>query len=63
MAPEAGPPLLTPRAAVVFLVAFIVGLLVGGLAHLGGASPSASAIASGGAFGATLMIANTVIGR
>jgi hypothetical protein len=62
MAPQADPPLLTQRAALVLLVAFIVGILADVLAYLA-RSPLPTCVMVGGAFGGALMIANNVIGR
>jgi len=63
MAPQADPPLLTQRAALVLLVAFIVGMLAGVLTYLARSPLPTSVVVGGGAFGGALMIANNVIGR
>jgi hypothetical protein len=56
-------PLLTVRAAVVLLLAVVVGLLTGGLAHLADHSLPAAVLVAGGAAGGALLLFHTVIDR
>jgi len=56
-------PLLTVRAAVVLLLAFLTGLLAIGLATLAGNSLPAAILVGAAAAGGALMLFHTVIGR
>jgi hypothetical protein len=56
-------PLLSVRAAVVLLLALVVGLCACGLAYLANHSLPADALVGGGAAGGALMLFHTVIGR
>ena len=62
MTAEGGPPLMSPRSALIFVVAFIAALIAGLLAHLSGSSLPAAVLYGGGAFGAALFAANSMIG-
>jgi Zn-dependent protease len=53
--------LVSVRAAVVLLTAIIVGCAAGALAHLAGQPTAAALLVAGGAFGATLGLANSLI--
>ncbi len=63
MTPSPPDPLLTVRAAVVLLLALVVGLLAGGLSYLMGHSLPSAVLSGGGAAGAGLMLFHSVIGR
>lgn len=64
MTPPLSPaPLLTVRAAVVLLLAFISALLAGGLAWLANPSLPAAVLVAGGAAGGAALLFNQVIGR
>ncbi|WP_232784547.1 hypothetical protein [Carbonactinospora thermoautotrophica] len=54
---------MTVRAAVVLLLAFVVGLLAGGLAYLAHRSLPTAVLVAGGAAGSALLLFHTVIGR
>lgn len=56
-------PLLSVRAAVVLLLALVVGLCACGLAYLANHSLPADALVGGGAAGGALMLFHTAIGR
>lgn len=53
--------LLSVRAAVVLLVAIVVGCISGGLAFLAGQPLAGAVLVGGGALGATLGLANTLV--
>lgn len=53
--------LLSLRAAVILLVSIVTGCIAGGLAFLAGQPPAAAALVGGGALGATLGLANTLV--
>jgi hypothetical protein len=55
--------LLGVRAALVMLLAFVVGLLAGGLTFLQSRSVAAAVLAGGGAAGAALLAFDQIIGR
>jgi hypothetical protein len=55
--------LLSPRSALVLVIATIVAFIAGMLAHLSGSPPAAAVLYGGGAFGATLLAANSLIGQ
>ena len=63
MTPSPPGPLLSVRAAVVLLLALVVGLCACGLAYLANHSLPADALVGGGAAGGALMLFHTVIGR
>lgn len=63
MTPLPPGPLLSVRAAVVLLLALVVGLCACGLAYLANHSLPADALVGGGAAGGALMLFHTVIGR
>ncbi|MEU5807800.1 MULTISPECIES: hypothetical protein [unclassified Streptomyces] len=54
-------PLLTLHAAVVFLAALIIGLVVGGLSHLGGVPAALAVLAGLGAAGAAVPVLHGLI--
>lgn len=58
--PQAGG-LLSLRAVVILLVAVVVGCLAGGLGYLAGQPVAAAVLLGGGAAGATLGLAHTLI--
>ncbi|MEU7601807.1 hypothetical protein AB0B78_09310 [Streptomyces sp. NPDC040724] len=59
--PSAEPPLLTLHAAVVLLGALLVGLVAGGLSHLGGVPPALAVLAGLGAAGGAVPVLRTLI--
>ena len=61
--PPTPSPLLTVRAAVVLLLALVVGLLAGGLAYLADHSLPAAVLVAGGAAGGALLLFHKVIDR
>lgn len=65
MAPSTPPPpdepLLTQRAALLFLLAMLVGLLAGVLAHLDGHTLAGAALIGGSAFAGALVGLNKLI--
>lgn len=61
--PPGSGPLLTVRAALVLLMASIVGLVAGGLAYLGEHDVPASVLVGGGAAGGALLLFHTLLGR
>jgi len=64
MTPPSTPgPLLTVRAALVLLLALVVGVLAGGLSYLTDHSVSGAALWGGGAAGGALLLFHTIIGR
>ncbi len=63
MSPSPPGPLLSVRAAVVLLLALVVGLCACGLAYLANHSLPAAALVGGAAAGGALMLFHTVIGR
>jgi len=61
--PSAGrPPLLTQRAAIIFIAALAIGIAAGILAYLAGARPAAAVLTGGGAFAAAITLLETLIG-
>ncbi len=62
MAPSPGP-LLSVRAAVILLLAAVVGLLAGLLAHLAGQPLPAACLVGGGAIGGSVLLFHTIVGR
>ena len=63
MSTPSTPPLLTVRAALVFLAALVVGVLAVALSLLSGASVPAAVLLGGGATGGALLLFHTIIGR
>jgi len=61
--PSPPSPLLTVRAAVVLLLALMVGVLTGGLSYLADHSVPAAVLWGGGAAGSALALFDSVIGR
>ncbi|HEX8093033.1 hypothetical protein [Jatrophihabitans sp.] len=55
------PPLISPRSALIILLAVLVAATAGGLTFLADRSVPAALLASGSAFAATLILANTLI--
>jgi len=55
--------LLGVRAALVMLLAFVVGVVAGGLTFLQVHSVAAAVLAGGGAAGAALVIFDQIVGR
>ncbi len=55
------PPLISPRAALIILLAVLVALSAGALTYLARRSIPEGLLAAGSAFGATLLLANTLI--
>ncbi len=60
MAPSPGP-LMTVRTAVILLLAFIIGLLAGGMSYLVDPSVPAAVLVGGGAAGSALLLFHSVI--
>lgn len=58
----AGAPLLTPRAALVLLLAVLVGIGAGLLTAWAGTHPGLAITAGAGAFAAAVVLGNTAIG-
>jgi hypothetical protein len=56
-------PLLSTRAALILLLAFVTGLLAAVLAHLTGDSLPAAALYGTGAAGGALLLFHTIIGQ
>jgi hypothetical protein len=56
-------PLLTVRAAVVLILALIIGVIAGVLAYLVDRSVPSAVLWGGGAAGGALLLFHTVIGR
>jgi hypothetical protein len=56
-------PLLTVRAALILLGAFVVGVLAGLLSYQSSPSVPAAVLLGGGATGGALLLFHTVIGR
>jgi len=56
-------PLLTVRAAVVLLLASIIGLIAGGLTYVGDHSLPGAVLVGGGAAGGALLLFHTIIDR
>nr|WP_258545140.1 hypothetical protein [Micromonospora provocatoris] len=61
-APDPGP-LLTVRAAVILLLALVIGVLAGALSYLAQGSVPAAILVGGGAAGAALLLFHTIIDR
>jgi hypothetical protein len=61
MAPDDRRPLLTQRAALIFLAALAIGACAGILAHLAGAPPADAVLTGGGSCGAAIALLNTLI--
>jgi hypothetical protein len=61
--PASPGPLLTVRAAVVLLLALVVGVLAGVLSFLAEHSVPAAVLWGGGAAGGALMLFHSIIGR
>lgn len=61
--PDAGRPLLTPRAAIILIAGLIIGAAAGVLAYLAGARPAEAVLTGGGAFGAAVALLNNLIGN
>ncbi|MFC7529768.1 hypothetical protein [Actinoplanes sp. GCM10030250] len=61
MTPSSPGPLLTVRAAVVLLLALVIGILAGALSYLADRSVPSAALWGGGAAGAALMTFHTII--
>jgi len=55
-------PLFTVRAALVLLLAIVVGLIAGILAYLANRSVPAAVLVGGGATGGAVLLFNTLIG-
>lgn len=60
--PDSGA-LLSVRAAVVLLLAFVVGVIAGGLAYLADRSVPTAVLAGGGAAGGALVLFHSIIDR
>jgi len=60
--PSGRPPLLTQRAAIIFIAALAAGIAAGILAYLAGARPAAAVLTGGGAFAAAITLLETLIG-
>ncbi|MEU5549036.1 hypothetical protein ABZ738_04635 [Micromonospora sp. NPDC047793] len=56
-------PLLTVRAAVVLLIALIIGVIASCLAYLADNSVPSAVLCGGGAAGGSLLLFHTIIGR
>ena len=63
MPPSSSGPLLTVRAALILLLALVVGVLAGGLSYLTDHSVPHAVLWGGGAAGGALLLFHTVIGR
>jgi hypothetical protein len=63
LTPSPPGPLLTVRAAVILLLALVVGVLAGGLSYLTDLSVPHAVLWGGGAAGGALLLFHTVIGR
>lgn len=63
MTPSSPGPLLTVRAAVLLLLALVVGVLAGGLSYLADHSVPSAVLWGGGAAGGALALFHTLIGR
>lgn len=63
MTPTPPGPLLTVRAAVILLLALVVGVLAGGLSYLTDHSVPQAVLGGGGAASGALLLFHTVIGR
>jgi hypothetical protein len=63
MSTPSTPPLLTVRAALIFLAALVVGVLAVALSVLSGTSVPAAVLLGGGATGGALLLFHTIIGR
>jgi hypothetical protein len=63
LTPSPPGPLLTVRAAVILLLALVVGVLAGGLSYLTDHSVPHAVLWGGGAAGGALLLFHTVIGR
>lgn len=60
---QAGPrPLLSLRAAVVFLIGIVAAISTVALTYLAGNPPAAAVTAGGAAFGATVAFSHSIIG-
>jgi hypothetical protein len=55
--------LLSVRAAVVLLIAFVAGMLAGGLSYIVDYSVPSAVLWGGGVAGSALLLFNTIIGR
>jgi hypothetical protein len=55
--------LLTVRAAVILLLALVIGVLAGGLAYLAQGSVPAAVLVGGSAAGGSLLLFHTIIDR
>ncbi|OHV27825.1 MULTISPECIES: hypothetical protein [Pseudofrankia] len=62
MPPSQPGPLLTVRAALVMLLALVVGVLAGGLSYLADPSLPSAILVGGGAAGGGLLLFHAVIG-
>lgn len=56
-------PLLTVRAALIFLIALAAGAATATLTYLAGHSAPAAALAGGSAAGGAILLFNSIIGR
>ncbi len=56
-------PLLTPRAALVLLIAIVVGLVAGGLGYLAHDDVPTATLIAGGAVAGTVALAHNLLGR
>ena len=56
-------PLLTVRAVVVLMLSLIVGLLAGGLSYLAAHDVPTALLVAGGAFGGTVALSHSLLGR
>ena len=63
MAPSPSAPLLSVRAAVVLLLAIVVGIFAGVLAYLSEHSLPGAVLWGGGAAGASIVMFHSIIGR
>jgi hypothetical protein len=63
LTPSPAGPLLTVRAAVILLLALVVGVLAGGLSYLTDHSVPGAVLWGGSAAGGAMLLFHTVIGR
>lgn len=63
MTPQPATALLTLRAALIFSVALVIGVLAGTLSYLDEGSVAGAVLLGAGAAGGSLVLLNNVIGR
>jgi hypothetical protein len=54
-------PILTQRAAIIFVSGLVIALIAGVLAHLAGSKPAAAVLAGGGAFAGAVALLHQLI--